>query len=208
MIFPQSHERERFDIRNYLDSLTPVKGKHRYECPVCGGHALTVNPKTGAYKCWSNECDSKDIREAIAPQTNILGNTFSPSPQRRKLKPKPKPPTPAPIPTAMPGRERKSTGAAGSGLLPSYMRSTKSTSVPDKKFQYKNIKDSAAVHAKKALQASGQEKAAADKKIRAVTLAQLKQWKQEQLRKLTVQEVSPSPLELPPMSGYKTIHSL
>ena len=99
MIFPQSHERERFDIRNYLDSLTPVKGKHRYECPVCGGHALTVNPKTGAYKCWSNECDSKDIREAIAPQTNIFGNTFSPSPQRRKLKPKPKPPTPAPIPT-------------------------------------------------------------------------------------------------------------
>lgn len=87
--------RESFDIRNHIDALTPAKGKHRYECPVCGGHALTINPKNGAYKCWSNECDSKDIREAIAPRE---ANNYNPSP-RRKPKPKPKPPAPAPIPT-------------------------------------------------------------------------------------------------------------
>ena len=80
-----------FDIRNHIDALTPTKGKHRYECPVCGGHALTINPNNGAYKCWSNECESADIRNAIAP----LDQNYIPT--RRVRKPKAAPPTPAPI---------------------------------------------------------------------------------------------------------------
>ena len=93
-----SQNREPFDIRNYHDRLTPTKRKHRYECPVCGGHSLTINPKTGAYKCWSNECDSKDIREAIAPELFNSSNYSSHSRRKYKRKPKPPAPQPAPIP--------------------------------------------------------------------------------------------------------------
>jgi putative DNA primase/helicase len=57
---------ESFDIRNFIDRLTPTKEKNRYECPVCGGHNLTIDPKTGKYKCW-NGCECKDIRDTIAP---------------------------------------------------------------------------------------------------------------------------------------------
>ncbi|MBE9213759.1 hypothetical protein IQ247_13975 [Plectonema cf. radiosum LEGE 06105] len=94
-----SQNREPFDIRNYYDRLTPTKRKHRYECPVCGGHSLTINQKSGAYKCWSNECDSKDIREAIAPELFNSSNYSSHSRLLYKRKPKPLPPTPAPIPS-------------------------------------------------------------------------------------------------------------
>lgn len=98
--YPGIFDREPFDIRNYHDRLTPTKRKHRYECPVCGGHSFTINPKTGAYKCWSNECDSKDIREAIAPELFNSSNYSSTYSRRKyKRKPKPKPPSPAPIPT-------------------------------------------------------------------------------------------------------------
>ncbi|NJN12981.1 MAG: hypothetical protein HC815_35650 [Richelia sp. RM1_1_1] len=94
-----SQNREPFDIRNYHDRLTPTKRKHRYECPICGGHSLTVNQKSGAYKCWSNECDSKDIREAIAPELFNSSNYSERRSRKYKRKPKPLPPTPAPIPT-------------------------------------------------------------------------------------------------------------
>lgn len=55
-----------FGLRHFLARLTPGKGKDRYFCPVCG-RTLTIDRNTGAYKCWINECSSKDIREAIAP---------------------------------------------------------------------------------------------------------------------------------------------
>ncbi|MEL6162999.1 MAG: toprim domain-containing protein, partial [Cyanobacteria bacterium J06628_3] len=96
MILFQS--RETFDIRNFVERLTTTKQKHRYECPVCGGHSLTFSQKTGAYKCWSNECDSKDIREAIAPELFSSSNYSEQRSRKYKRKPKPKPPTPAPIP--------------------------------------------------------------------------------------------------------------
>ena len=96
---PGIFDREPFDIRDYHDRLTPTKRKHRYECPVCGGHSFTINPKTGAYKCWSNECDSKDIREAIAPELFNSSNSSTYSRRKFKRKPKPPAPTPAPIPT-------------------------------------------------------------------------------------------------------------
>jgi predicted P-loop ATPase len=88
---------ESFDIRNFIDRLTPTKRKHRYYCPVCDGHNLTINPETGKYQCW-NGCECKDIREAIAPWDHGQKPYQPQSPQRpkgsRRSKPKP-PPVPA-----------------------------------------------------------------------------------------------------------------
>jgi hypothetical protein len=56
-----------FDIRDYLAQLEPTKAKQKYECPVCAGHNLSVNPLTGAYQCW-NGCETQAIRTAIAPR--------------------------------------------------------------------------------------------------------------------------------------------
>ena len=98
-------DREPFDIRDYSDRLAPTKRKHRYECPVCGGHSLTINQKTGAYKCWSNECDSKDIREEIAPELFNSSNSSTYSRSQFKRKPKPPAPTPAPTPAPIPPGE-------------------------------------------------------------------------------------------------------
>ncbi|MDF0553178.1 DUF3987 domain-containing protein [Kamptonema sp. UHCC 0994] len=58
-----------FDIRNFTDKLTHVKGE-KYICPVCGNNNLSISKKNGAYQCW-NGCQNKDIREALAPpETN------------------------------------------------------------------------------------------------------------------------------------------
>ncbi|MGI0492830.1 VapE domain-containing protein [Alkalinema pantanalense CENA528] len=58
-----------FDIRDHIDKLTPAEEKGRYICPVCGGKNFLIHPKKGAYKCFSNHCDSAAIRNAIAPLT-------------------------------------------------------------------------------------------------------------------------------------------
>ncbi|MEW5861440.1 MAG: DUF5906 domain-containing protein [Cyanobacteriota bacterium] len=86
-------DRGKFDIREHLDKLTPAKGKNRYICPVCSGKNLTIDPKDGAYKCWSGDCESKDIREAISPWDERKGQINSHR-QTHKFKP----PTPALIP--------------------------------------------------------------------------------------------------------------
>ena len=57
-----------FDIRNFIDKLTHVKGE-KYICPVCNNNNLSISKKTGAYQCW-NGCQNKDIREAISPLEN------------------------------------------------------------------------------------------------------------------------------------------
>ena len=61
---------ETFDIRSFSDRLNVLKEESTQlvcECPVCGGHRLTINKQLGAYQCWSGNCAVKDIREAIAP---------------------------------------------------------------------------------------------------------------------------------------------
>lgn len=63
-----------FDIRDHIDRLEPTRVKHKYECPVCGGHNLSVNPRTGAYKCY-NGCESRDIIEAIAPSQDFKNDS-------------------------------------------------------------------------------------------------------------------------------------
>lgn len=57
---------ETYDIRQHLAVLIPSKSsKTKYHCPVCDGSSLDIHPKTGAYNCFSGNCEPKDIREAI-----------------------------------------------------------------------------------------------------------------------------------------------
>lgn len=80
-----------FDIRNHIEKLQPSQRKGRYVCPVCGGNNLTINSENGAYKCWTNECASSEIRNAVAP----LGDNTQPIRPASRPKPQYKP---APIP--------------------------------------------------------------------------------------------------------------
>lgn len=89
-----------FDIRDHLDKLQPGKEKNKYICPVCGGHNLGIDPKTGKYCCFTSQCASADIREAIRPLAEFLAEHKGeqPAPQARKPKTKKKEYPPAPIP--------------------------------------------------------------------------------------------------------------
>jgi hypothetical protein len=90
-----------FDIRDHLDKLQPGKGKDKYICPVCEGRNLSIAPKTGKYKCWSGDCLSADIREAIRPLAEFLAERKGERPPRQTRKPKSKkkehPPAPIPL---------------------------------------------------------------------------------------------------------------
>jgi predicted P-loop ATPase len=57
---------QRGNILDHLDKLTPSKGG-KYFCPVCEGNDLSINKKTGALKCHTNECSWKSIMDVVAP---------------------------------------------------------------------------------------------------------------------------------------------
>jgi hypothetical protein len=88
-----------FDIRDWLDKLEPGKGKNYFGCPVCEGRRLSIEPRTGKFKCFSGDCSSADIREAIRPLADFLAerNGERPTQQARKPKAKKKEYPPAPI---------------------------------------------------------------------------------------------------------------
>ena len=91
-----------FDIRDHLDKLEPGKGKNKYTCPVCGGRNLSIEPKTGAYKCWSGGCSSEEIREAIRPLADFLAERNGEKLPQQAKKPRVKkkkeyPPVPIPM---------------------------------------------------------------------------------------------------------------
>jgi len=101
--FPEDSDQSRansFDIRDHLDKLQPGKGKDKYICPVCEGRNLSIDPKTGKYKCWSGDCLSADIREAIRPLAEFLAERKGERPPQiaRKPKAKKKKHPPAPVP--------------------------------------------------------------------------------------------------------------
>jgi len=57
-----------WSILNHLDQLTIISDlptEYACECPVCSGKRLTISKATGAYSCWTTECPSVDIREAL-----------------------------------------------------------------------------------------------------------------------------------------------
>lgn len=90
-----------FDIRNFQDQLEPSKEKGKYICPVCGGHNLSIVPETGKYRCFNN-CECKDIREAIKPWDEVLAErqktNFSAAPNKNPIRVKAVKPNPTPIP--------------------------------------------------------------------------------------------------------------
>jgi P4 family phage/plasmid primase-like protien len=93
-----------FDIRNFVDRLTPAKGKNRYLCPVCEGDNLTFDmDKYEGYNCWNDDSDEHKaaIREALSPWAEVTANRTgniaptiqksSPQPQKKGFKPIPLP---------------------------------------------------------------------------------------------------------------------
>lgn len=57
---------DKYDIRKHLSVLTRSgESKTKYHCPVCQKNDFDINPETGAYTCFSNHCERKDIRTAI-----------------------------------------------------------------------------------------------------------------------------------------------
>jgi putative DNA primase/helicase len=55
-----------YDIRTKTNLLTKsAESPTKYHCPVCNGNDLDINPDSGAYKCFVNECSSEAIRKAI-----------------------------------------------------------------------------------------------------------------------------------------------
>lgn len=62
----------RGNILDHLDKLTPSKGG-KYHCPVCQGNDLSINPKTGALTCYTNECSWKSIMDIVAPLEKSTG---------------------------------------------------------------------------------------------------------------------------------------
>ncbi|MEP0914205.1 phage/plasmid primase, P4 family [Leptolyngbya sp. GB1-A1] len=90
-----------FDIRNFLDRLTPAKGKNRYVCPVCEGDNLTFDlDDYQGYTCWNDESDQHraEIREAISPWVEVVRENGNVAPRivsPRKTKKQSAPPLPA-----------------------------------------------------------------------------------------------------------------
>lgn len=90
-----------FDIRNFIDRLTPAKGKNRYHCPVCGSDNLTFDSEDyQGYTCWNDESfqHQAEIREAISPLSEVLEQqpkgtiqTFPRKLQKQTLAPAPLP---------------------------------------------------------------------------------------------------------------------
>jgi len=93
-----NNEIKTFDIRNFIEKLTPTKEKNRYICPVCDGNNLTIDPQTGEYQCW-NQCECRDIREAISPWEEVRGSRGATQEQRGRGATFPKP---LPLPKKQP----------------------------------------------------------------------------------------------------------
>ncbi|MGF1492856.1 MAG: VapE domain-containing protein [Microcoleaceae cyanobacterium] len=53
-----------FDIRDHLEKLVKAKEASKYFCPVCSGHNLSINLKTGKYNCF-NCGDTKGIARIL-----------------------------------------------------------------------------------------------------------------------------------------------
>ena len=57
-----------FSMLDHIDKLTPATSG-KFTCPACNGTNFSVNKTTGAYDCYDG-CESRDIREAVAPWEN------------------------------------------------------------------------------------------------------------------------------------------
>lgn len=73
-----THTYNDFDIRNYEGYLEPnPKDKNKYYCPVCGGNDLSINPKSGAYTCYNNDCQKDGL--IIKALKELAGEEIKPT---------------------------------------------------------------------------------------------------------------------------------
>jgi hypothetical protein len=77
-------ESQKFDIRDYIERLTPAKEKGKYVCPVCNDPNLSIDSKGGGYTCWKGGCSAADIREAIRPWSEVQEKLSAEREEKRK----------------------------------------------------------------------------------------------------------------------------
>lgn len=64
-----------FDIRDYIEKLEIAKESNtqwKCICPICKDNNLAISKTNGAYKCFSNFCDNKEIRNILSPPNSIF----------------------------------------------------------------------------------------------------------------------------------------
>lgn len=89
------HVLDEFKIHEHLDRLEFLKKEGRnsmFTCPVCGGHRLSISPE-GKFNCFSGECSSKSIMEAIKPLKEAIAEKLpakAPKPPKWVKPPRPK----------------------------------------------------------------------------------------------------------------------
>jgi len=84
-----------FNILQYRDKLDIQSDNGSWLsclCPVCQQKNFKINTDTGAYKCYTNECTARDIRNKLAMWSPfILQNIYKPiTPQRMYLQAEPR----------------------------------------------------------------------------------------------------------------------
>lgn len=62
----------------------------KYICPVCGGRNLSIDSETGKYHCFTSDCATADIREAIRPWAEVLVERQAKKAEKEKQKPQKK----------------------------------------------------------------------------------------------------------------------
>lgn len=88
-------ELKQFNMVDHIERLITLKEEPSQfvcECPVCNGQRLTINKDTGAYRCWSGGCETKDIREKVSPWADVCqqkvrdpNQSIKPNKQRKNL---------------------------------------------------------------------------------------------------------------------------
>lgn len=77
-------EQQKFDIRDYVDRLTPAREKGKYVCPVCNDPNLSIDNKKGGYTCYKGGCSASDIKEAIRPWSEVQEKLEAEREEKRK----------------------------------------------------------------------------------------------------------------------------
>ena len=65
---------KQFNMLDHIECLNILKeegSQYVCVCPVCDGRRLTINKEKGAYQCWSGGCETKAIREKVAPWAEV-----------------------------------------------------------------------------------------------------------------------------------------
>lgn len=64
------------DYANKLNLISSTSTENTYQCPICGGK-LKLRLETGAYCCFTNYCDSSDIKNKLGVTNNYTNKKYS-----------------------------------------------------------------------------------------------------------------------------------